>query len=84
MLHLNIWYVNIIELMKGIDNGKKISICRIFGIEKSFFEFQIVFELLKCFFQNNTVLVLVTVNTTDSNHWLLSASLSLKSGSQNW
>ena len=26
MLHLNIWYVNIIELMKGIDNGKKISI----------------------------------------------------------
>lgn len=43
MLHLNIWYVNIIEIRKGIGNGKKISICRIFGIEKSFFEFQIVF-----------------------------------------
>ncbi len=43
MLHLNIWYENIIEIRKGIGNGKKISICRIFGIEKSFFEFQIVF-----------------------------------------
>lgn len=43
MLHFNIWYVNIIEIRKGIGNGKKISICRIFGIEKSFFEFQIVF-----------------------------------------
>ena len=43
MLHLNIWYVNIIEIRKGLGNGKKISICRIFGIEKSFFEFQIVF-----------------------------------------
>lgn len=43
MLHMHIWYVNIIEIRKGIGNGKKISICRIFGIEKSFFEFQIVF-----------------------------------------
>ena len=43
MLHLNILYVNIIEIRKEIGNGKKISICRIFGIEKSFFEFQIVF-----------------------------------------
>ena len=43
MLHLNIWYVNIIEIRKGIGNRKKISICRIFGVEKSFFEFQIVF-----------------------------------------
>lgn len=43
MLHLKIWYGNIIEIRKEIGNGKKISICRIFGIEKSFFEFQIVF-----------------------------------------
>lgn len=33
MLHIYIWYVNIIEIRKGIGNGKKISICRIFGIE---------------------------------------------------
>lgn len=33
MLHLNILYVNIIEIRKGIGNWKKISICRIFGIE---------------------------------------------------
>lgn len=33
MLHLNILYVNIIEIRKEIGNGKKISICRIFGIE---------------------------------------------------
>ena len=33
MLYLNILYVNIIEIRKGIGNWKKISICRIFGIE---------------------------------------------------
>ena len=45
MLHLNIWYVNIIEIMKGIGNGKKISICRIFGIEKSLFTLEDLYGL---------------------------------------
>ena len=45
MLHLNIWYVNIIEIMKGVGNGKKISICRIFGIEKSLFTLEDLYGL---------------------------------------
>ena len=45
MLHLNIWYVNIIEIMKGVGNGKKISICRTFGIEKSLFTLEDLYGL---------------------------------------
>ena len=42
---MNIWYVNIIEIMKGVGNGKKISICRIFGIEKSLFTLEDLYGL---------------------------------------
>ena len=45
MLHIYIWYVNIIEIMKGVGNGKKISICRIFGIEKSLFTLEDLYGL---------------------------------------
>ena len=42
---MNIWYVNIIEIMKGGWQWEKISICRIFGIEKSLFTLEDLYGL---------------------------------------